>query len=104
MEKQEDAMDRRTANKEWRDVTRGAPDGVSPGRTMHEFAQRVEALTIAGWLQRHVAEMARLRIDAKRLRAALLVGHTYAECCPTPASPDDRDADCPACAALGPNV
>ena len=37
-------MDRRTANREWREVTRG----VSPERSVHAFAQRVEALAIAG--------------------------------------------------------
>ena len=42
--------------------------------------------------------------EIQRLRSALLIGHTYAECCPTPASPDDRDADCAACVALGPNA
>ena len=40
-------MDRNAANKLWREVSRGAPDGVPTGRTLHEFAQRVEALTIA---------------------------------------------------------
>ena len=54
-------MDRRTANKEWRDVTRGAPDGVPTGRTVHEFAQRVEALAIAGCDARHAAALAAQR-------------------------------------------
>ena len=40
-------MDRKEANRLWREVSRGAPDGVPTGRTLHEFAQRVEALTIA---------------------------------------------------------
>ena len=40
-------MDRNAANKLWREVSRGAPDGKPTGRTLHEFAQRVEALTIA---------------------------------------------------------
>ena len=51
-----------------------------------------------------VAERERRSPEIERLRDALLIGHTYAECCPTPASPDDRDADCQACIALGPNV
>ena len=46
-------MDRKTANREWRDVTRGAPEGVPTGRTVHAFAQRVEALAIAGCDKRH---------------------------------------------------
>ncbi len=50
------------------------------------------------------AERERCAPEIERLRDALLIGHTYAECCPTPASPDDRDQDCPACAVLGPNV
>lgn len=40
-------MDRKEANRLWREVSRGAPEGVPTGRTLHEFAQRVEALTIA---------------------------------------------------------
>jgi hypothetical protein len=46
-------MDRKTANREWRDVTRGAPEGAPTGRTVHAFAQRVEALAIAGCDKRH---------------------------------------------------
>lgn len=38
-------MKRQTAMKEWRGVTRGAPEGVPTGRTVHAFAQRVEAAT-----------------------------------------------------------
>ena len=57
----------------------------------------------AAW-QEAGAHAAGLRAEIVQLRAALLVGHTYAECCPTPASPDDRDQDCQACAALGPNA
>ena len=51
-------MDRKTANREWRDVTRGAPEGVPTGRTIHGFAQRVEALAIAGCDKRHAATRA----------------------------------------------
>ena len=40
-------MDRKTATRIWKDVSHGAPDGVPTGRTLHDFAQRVEALTIA---------------------------------------------------------
>ena len=40
-------MDRKEANRLWREVSRGAAEGVPTGRTLHEFAQRVEALTIA---------------------------------------------------------
>jgi hypothetical protein len=46
-------MDRKAAAKEWRDVTRGAPEGVPTGHTVHAFAQRVEALAIAGCDKRH---------------------------------------------------
>jgi hypothetical protein len=48
-------MDRKTANREWREATRGAPEGVPTGRTVHAFAQRVEALAIAGCEKRHAA-------------------------------------------------
>ena len=41
-------MDRKTANREWRDATRGAPEILPTWRTVHAFAQRVEALAIAG--------------------------------------------------------
>ena len=51
-------MDRKTANREWRDVTRGAPEGVPTGRSLHAFAQRVEALAIAGCDKRHAAAKA----------------------------------------------
>lgn len=37
-------MDRKEATRLWREVSRGAPEGVPTGRTLHEFAQRVEAL------------------------------------------------------------
>jgi len=40
-------MDRKEAVKIWREVSRGAPEGAPTSRTLHEFAQRVEALTIA---------------------------------------------------------
>ena len=40
-------MDRKASNRLWREVSRGAPEGVPTGRTLHAFAQRVEALTIA---------------------------------------------------------
>ena len=40
-------MGRKEANRLWREVSRGAPEGVPTGRTLHAFAQRVEALTIA---------------------------------------------------------
>jgi hypothetical protein len=53
--KLENYMDRKTANREWRDVTRGAPEGVPTGRTIHGFAQRVEAMAIAGCDKRHAA-------------------------------------------------
>jgi hypothetical protein len=53
--KRKPMMDRKTANREWRDATRGAPDGVPTGRTVHAFAQRVEALAIAGCDKRHAA-------------------------------------------------
>ena len=48
-------MDRKTAVKEWREVTRGAPDSVPTGRTVHDFAQRVEALAITGCDKRQAA-------------------------------------------------
>ena len=48
-------MDRKTANREWREVTRGTPEGVPTGRTLHAFAQRVEAIAIAGCDRRHAA-------------------------------------------------
>ena len=47
-------MKRHTAMKEWRDVTRGAPEGVPTGRTVHAFAQRVEAMTQAAEAKRRV--------------------------------------------------
>ncbi len=40
-------VDRKAANRLWREVSRGAPDSVPTVRMLHEFAQRVEALTIA---------------------------------------------------------
>lgn len=58
-------MDRKAAVKEWRDVARGAPDGVPTSRTVHEFAQRVEALAIAGCDKRH----ARLKTAALAILA-----------------------------------
>ena len=51
-------MDRKTTNREWRDVTRGAPEGAPTGRTVHAFAQRVEALAIAGCDKRHATAKA----------------------------------------------
>ena len=48
-------MDKKTAIREWRDVTRGAPEGVPTGRTIHGFAQLVEAMAIAGCDKRHAA-------------------------------------------------
>lgn len=51
-------MDRKTATREWRDVTRGAPEGAPTGRTVHAFAQRVEALAIAGCEKRHASARA----------------------------------------------
>ena len=51
-------MDRKTANREWREVTRDAPENVPTGRTVHAFAQRVEALAIAGCDKRHAASKA----------------------------------------------
>lgn len=47
-------MKRQTAMKEWRDVMRGAPEGVPTGRTVHAFAQRVEAITQAAEAKRRV--------------------------------------------------
>ena len=44
-------VDRRTANREWRETTRN----VTAERSVHAFAQRVEALTIAGCDKRHAA-------------------------------------------------
>lgn len=49
-------LDRKAATKEWRDVTRGSPEGAPTGRTVHAFAQRVEALAIAGADKRHAAK------------------------------------------------
>ena len=46
-------MDRKAANRLWREVSRGAPDGVPTGRTLHEFAQRVEESTIARLYAKH---------------------------------------------------
>ncbi len=54
-------MKRQTAMKEWRDVTRGAPEGVPTGRTVHAFAQRVEERTIA-----HLRELLRDADEALR--------------------------------------
>jgi len=48
-------MDRKTANREWREVTRSAPGSVPTGRIVHAFAQRVEALAITGCDRRHAA-------------------------------------------------
>jgi len=61
-----------TANREWREVTRGAPEGVPTGRTVHAFAQRVEALAIAGCDKRHAAEIASLRAALPDARIELL--------------------------------
>ena len=58
-------MERNAAVKEWRDVTRGAPEGVPTSRTVHDFAQRVEALAIAGCDKRH----ARLKTAALAILA-----------------------------------
>lgn len=58
-------MKRQTAMKEWRDVTHGAPDGVPTGRTVHAFAQRVEALALA----RHEKELRYLRDLCERASA-----------------------------------
>ena len=55
-------MDRKTAVREWRDVTRGAPEGAMPtGLTVHVFAQRVEALAISGCDKRHAVALSALR-------------------------------------------
>ena len=50
-------MDRKTATREWRNATHGTQDGVPTGRTVHAFAQRVEALAIAAADKRHAAEV-----------------------------------------------
>lgn len=47
-------MKRQTAMKEWRDVMRGAPEGAPTSRTVHAFAQRVEAATQATEAARRV--------------------------------------------------
>ena len=46
-------MDWKTANKIWRDVARGAPDGLPTSRTLHDFAQRVEESTISRLHAKH---------------------------------------------------
>lgn len=46
-------MDRKTANREWRDVMRGAPEGPPASKLVHAFAQRVESIAIAGCDRRH---------------------------------------------------
>lgn len=46
-------MDRTIATRIWRDVSRGAPDGVPTSRTLHAFAQRVEESTIARLHAKH---------------------------------------------------
>jgi hypothetical protein len=48
-----EVMERKEAVKLWREVSRGAPDGVPTGRMLHEFAQRVEARTVAACDARH---------------------------------------------------
>ena len=50
-------MDKRTALREWRNVTKGSPEEGLPitSRAVHAFAQRVEALAIAGADKRHEA-------------------------------------------------
>ena len=59
-------MERKIAMRKWRDVNRGAPEGVPTGRTVHEFAQRVESMTVAACDRRHAAEIAALRKNAER--------------------------------------
>ena len=66
-------MDRKTANREWREVTRGAPDGLPTGRTIHAFAQRVEALVIAG-ADRRLAEQRLAALKTVR-RAVIAMAH-----------------------------
>ena len=46
-------MDRKTANREWREVTRGAPEGAPTGRAVHAFARRVEEVTITRLYHKH---------------------------------------------------
>ena len=71
---------------------------------MKDIVARLDEMA-EGWLCNGLPDAELPREAARlieRLRNALLIGHTYAECCPTPASPNDRDADCPACEAMGP--
>ena len=73
-------MDRKTANREWRDVTRGAPEGVPTGRTVHDFAQRVEALAIAGCDKRHAAALKALAaVAALDMQGALCPASGHAD-------------------------
>ena len=61
----------------WRDVTRGAPDGVQTSRTVHAFARRVEEATITRLHSKHQpaldvgAELANVAFNF-----AQKVGHT----------------------------
>lgn len=65
-------MDKKTSNREWRDVMRGAKDEVPTSRAIHAFAQRVEALAIAGCDKRHAAELTRAIAAEREMIAAHL--------------------------------
>ena len=60
-------MDRKTAILEWREINRGAPHGVPTGHTLHEFAQRVEALAIVDATKRYEMQIKNLCKDSARL-------------------------------------
>jgi hypothetical protein len=65
-------MDKKTALREWRDVTRGAPKSVQTSRAVHDFAQRVEALAIARCDKRHASAMDAALGAAREAHAALV--------------------------------
>ena len=79
-------------------------DAVGETPTKRSFADRCNIA--AGCLPRsdYRTQLERLHTEMldviEQLRDALLVGHIYADGCPLPASPDDRDSECPACCVL----
>ena len=65
-------MNKRTAAKEWRAAMRRQDEEVPTIRTVHSFAQRVEALAIAGCDKRHASPMGDVLIAAREAHAALV--------------------------------
>ena len=69
-------MDIKTANREWLDVNRDAPEGAPTEHTVHAFAQRVEALAIAGADKRYAdARSAGWQLAKMSLKLAQRVGY-----------------------------